>query len=41
MLEKILKLREKCYLIILSIHILKLKIPGCDSRVKPADIGQT
>jgi hypothetical protein len=27
---KILKLGENCYLIILSIHILKLKISGCD-----------
>jgi hypothetical protein len=29
--EKILKLRENCYLIILSIHILKLEISGCDN----------
>jgi hypothetical protein len=27
---KILKLWENCYLIILSIHILKLEISGCD-----------
>jgi hypothetical protein len=27
---KILKLCENCYLIILSIHILKLEISGCD-----------
>jgi hypothetical protein len=31
MLEKNLKLWENCYLIILSIHILKLEISGCDS----------
>jgi hypothetical protein len=30
MLGKILKLWENCYLIILSIHILKLEISGCD-----------
>jgi hypothetical protein len=30
MLEKILKLWENCYLIILFIHILKLEISGCD-----------
>jgi hypothetical protein len=29
---KILKLWENCYLIILSIHILKLEISGCDTR---------
>jgi hypothetical protein len=28
---KILKLWENCYLIILSIHILKLEISGCDT----------
>jgi hypothetical protein len=28
---KILKLWENCYLIILSIHILKLEISGCDN----------
>jgi hypothetical protein len=27
---KFLKLSENCYLIILSIHILKLEISGCD-----------
>jgi hypothetical protein len=31
MLEKILKLSENRYLIIISIHILKLEISGCDS----------
>jgi hypothetical protein len=31
MLEKNLKLRENRYLIILSIHILKLEISGCDT----------
>jgi hypothetical protein len=30
---KILKLWEKRYLIILSIHILKLEISGCDINV--------
>jgi hypothetical protein len=30
MLEKFLKLWENRYLIILSIHILKLEISGCD-----------
>jgi hypothetical protein len=25
------KIRENCYLIILSIHILKLEISGCDN----------
>jgi hypothetical protein len=29
--EKVLKLWENCYLIILSIHILKLEISGCDN----------
>jgi hypothetical protein len=29
---KNLKLCENCYLIILSIHILKLKISGCDKN---------
>jgi hypothetical protein len=29
---KNLKLWENCYLIILSIHILKLEISGCDNR---------
>jgi hypothetical protein len=28
---KFLKLLENCYLIILSIHILKLEISGCDN----------
>jgi hypothetical protein len=32
MLEKNLKLRENCYLIILSIRILKLEISGCDKK---------
>jgi hypothetical protein len=32
---KVLKLWENCYLIILSIHILKLEISGCDS-LKPS-----
>jgi hypothetical protein len=31
MLGKKLKWWEKCYLIILSIHILKLEISGCDT----------
>jgi hypothetical protein len=28
-MEEILKLRENCYLVILSINILKLEISGC------------
>jgi hypothetical protein len=40
MLEKILKLREKSYLIILSIHILKLKISGCDKYAKHREQGE-
>jgi hypothetical protein len=28
---KVLKLWENCYVIIVSIHILKLEIPGCDT----------
>jgi hypothetical protein len=32
MLEKVLRLWENCYLIILSIHILKLEISGCDRK---------
>jgi hypothetical protein len=33
MLGKILKLSENRYLIIISIHILKLEISGCDKSV--------
>jgi hypothetical protein len=42
-LEKILKLSKDRYLIILSIHILKLEISGCDSdlplRKNRGDVG--
>jgi hypothetical protein len=36
MLEKNLNLWENCYLIILSIHILKFEISGCDNTRRDA-----